>query len=151
MRLYVEELRATALVQVFERTDTCLLDRVRLHIYKHLSPAGTFTVSVTDSADNVIVSKSQSLADMQADGSADLQANYYHGHVSFIFDTKATLRPGTYKVKLSASGYTFSESAFIGWCKAWDDRAIPITGDTEPDAAVDSPYDFEMYALQRIR
>jgi hypothetical protein len=151
MILYVEELRAGALEQTFSRETTALVERVRLHLCKFLSPAGTFTLSLLDDADNVLATKSQTLAEMQAAGSIGFTENYYHGHVSFIWDRSLTLRPGVYKLQLTSSGYTYDPDEFIGWVKATHDRAIPITGDEEPAALSDSPYDFEIFSLERIR
>ncbi len=151
MRLYVEELKATTLVQVFTRETDALVDRVRLHLCKYLSPAGTFTVSLTDESNNVIGTSSQTLAAMQAAGDTALSANYYHGQVTFQFSRAYTLRKNqVYKLKLSSSGYTYSDTDFIGWVKADTDRAIELTDDSTP-LLVDSPYDFEIYALQRVR
>ena len=150
MQLALEELKAVTLVQEITRTSTALVNRIRLHLYKHLSPAGTFTCTVTDASDNVLASKSLTLAEMiTASGTADLSANYYHGYVSFVFDKVCTLRPGDYKIKLSSSGYTYADAAFIGWVKAWDDRAIDVTGASSP-LMVDAPYDLELYKLDRV-
>lgn len=151
MRLYVEELRATPLVQEFTPTRTFQPQRVRLHLCKYLAPTGTFTVQITDASDNVLVSSSQTLAEMIALGSANLQANYYHGHVSFQFALMPTLRAGvTYKLKLTSSGYTYSDSTFIGWVKdSQGDPAIEQTG--TPDSPVSVPYDYEFYTVQRVR
>ncbi len=148
MRLYVEELRATALVQEFTRTSTALVPKVRLHICKYLSPAGTFIASLTDADDNVLGTDSQTLNDMVVAGLPS--ANYYHGHVTFEFPRALTLKPGTYKLKLSSSGYTYSDTVFLGWCKAVTDPVIPTTDD-ETWLDVDAPYDFEMLAYERAR
>ncbi len=152
MKLYVEELRATALSQTITRETPCLVYAVRLHLCKFLSPAGTFIVTITDASDNVLATSSQTLVEMQAAGSADLAENYYHGHVTFAFTRCPTLRADTnYKIKLSSSGYTYSNTVFLGWCKAYDDRAIAITGGVEPTASTDSPYDVEILALEKVR
>lgn len=153
MRLYVEELRDTALEQTFTRERAALVDRVRLHLCKYLSPAGTFKVTLkTEDGTSVLDSNGQTLADMQADGSTDLQANYYHGYVTFTFPRALTLRAGvTYRLALSATGYAYDADQFIGWVKAYEDRAIRITGGDEPLAPVDSPYDFEIYSLEKVR
>lgn len=151
MRLYVEELKATPLVQTFTRATACQVAFFRLHLVKYLSPAGTFILQLTDSSDNVIATSSQTLADMQTEGSADLQENYYHGQIKFTFDRAYNLRANeVYKIKLSSSGYTYSDTDFIGWCKAFEDPAIPVTGDVA-HAPIDSPYDFETYVYQRLR
>jgi hypothetical protein len=150
MRLYVEELQGSTLVQTFTRTKEASIPFVRLHLCKYLAPAGTFTVTLTDASDAVIATSSQTLAQMQASGNADLSANYYHGYVKFDFGAAYTLRPGTYKLKLSASGYTYSIGTFLGWVKADTDRAIPLTDGSSP-TGVNCPYDFEMYAYERVR
>lgn len=151
MRLYVEELRTEPLVQVFTRQTTALVPKFRLHLCKYLSPVGTFILDLTDADDHVVASSSQTLADMQLAGSANLQANYYHGYVTFAFDRAYTLRPGTYKLKLSSSGYVYDPDEFLGWVKAVEDPAISLTGGGVPDTNVVAPYDFESYALERFR
>lgn len=148
MRLYVEEIRAVPLVQEFTRTDAAIVTFFRLHLYKHLSPAGTFVVSLTDMDDNILATCSQSLAQMQTLGNAQLQANYFHGQVTFQLDKAVVLKPGTYKLQLSATGYTYVDTAFIGWVKADTDPSVPVEGSPLP---VDSAYDFEMYVLERVR
>jgi hypothetical protein len=149
MRLYVEELRIDALEQVFTRVTPALITFVRLHLCKYLSPTGTFVATIFDADNHVLAQSSQTLAEMQAAGNAQLTADYYHGHVTFQFDRAIMLRPGDYKLRLSATGYTYDPDVFIGWVKADVDRAIPVTGDTSPEA-LSAPFDFEMYALERV-
>ncbi len=148
-RLYVEELQATPLEQQFTIDKRTLVSFVRLHICKYLSPTGTFIVQLTTADDTVLATSSQSLATMQAAGDADLSANYFHGFVTFALDKVASLVPGVYKLKLTSSGYMYNANVFLGWCKADEDRAVPVEGD-EPLPA-DSPFDFEMYVLERVR
>ncbi len=150
MRLYVEELKDQTLTQVIAVHRKFQLSRIRLHLCKYLSPAGTFTLTLKDSEENVITSKSMTLAEMQAAATDDMQASYYHGYVSFVFPKQPILKPDTYTLELSTSGYTYAEGEFIGWCKAWDDPAIALTGGGTPVPS-NRAYDFETYSVQRVR
>ncbi len=150
MRLYVEEVKhSTPLVQTFTRLSTACIPLVRLHLCKYLSPSGTYALDLLTSDDVKLTGVSMTLAQMQALGSAALQGNYYHGFVSFTFPRPPTLKPGTYKLRLSVdNAYTYTPSEFIGWVKADTDRAIGITGNLTP-LPLDAPYDLEIYALER--
>ena len=150
MRIYVQELKASALSQTIAVTSDILVKTVRLHLYKHNSPSGTFTMQITDNSDNVITSKGLTVSEMQSSGSAALSQNLYRGYISFELSQPVALRAGTFKIKLTSSGYTFAESAYIGWLKDWDDTKPSITDASTPKPA-DSPFDFEIYSLKGVK
>lgn len=114
MKLLVHELTASGLEQVMVATDTCILVAVRPHIYRHMIPSGSLAIEVRDGDDNLLAT-SESVA-INSIGSA----NYYHGYVRFFVNV-GIVSGQTYKFKLvSSGGYTFNESAYIGWCNSFD-------------------------------
>ncbi len=143
MRLVVSELRTT-LEQEFTVTTDKMIERVRLHLCKYLSPAGTFTISIVNSEDVILASRSLTLAEMQTLGSDNLSIDYYHGFVSFQFARPLALHEGQYSVRLSSTGYTYSDSAFLGWVRDWDDTNF------EADTLTQYPLALELYVYQAI-
>lgn len=114
MYLIVNELNTFALYQEMTTPDRVIqVVHLRPHLYKHLAPAGSFYMQIQDENGKKIVdSNSLSANDISA-------SNYFHGYIRF--DISATLRPETtYRFALKSTGYTFSESAYIGWCNDWD-------------------------------
>lgn len=133
MNIYVHEL-VTVLSQEIMTPDRYVhLEAVRPHIYKHLGPSGSFKIQVLD-ADSNLVAESSTLT------AADISAsNYFHGYVKF--PVKCTLSPSSsYFIQLAATGYTFSGSAFIGWCNDFDLRKYDASGD-----GVYAPLDMEIW------
>lgn len=119
-----------------------------INLFKSNSPAGTFTVSIKDSDSNTLVSKGQTLAQMQSAGSADLSVAYYHGFVSFIFDYPPSLEAGTYTIVLSASGYTFTDTDHLGWLRDFDHKVLNNTGTTAANA-IQEPLSHRIYSYRR--
>jgi len=110
-----------------------LIERVKLQLFKSLDPAGTFTLTILDSGLNILGTKSQTIAEMQAAGSAALSEDYYHGFISFIFDDPILLDYGVYSLLLSSSGYTPTATSFIGWMRDWDYKVTNNSGTTASD------------------
>ena len=106
-------LLATELVTELEH-EVRFLSPGRIHIaglYPYLlkfgSPAGTFTVSLIKGA-VTLFSKSFAAADISATA-------YAHTFHPVLPTNPIQIEAGVYKVKLSASGYTFNSSAYIAW------------------------------------
>jgi hypothetical protein len=112
LKLLVKFLETT-----LEQDFTCVSKKnvkaVRIHLYKALDPAGTFTLSIKSGA-NTLVSKSLTSAEI---GFTHL---YMHGWVTFEFDSIVNLIPGTYTLELGHSGYDSSSFA-IGWRQEHED------------------------------
>ena len=62
-------------------------------------------------------------------------------------DVYAPLKKGTYKIELSSSGYTYSNSSFLGWIKSHEN----IYNDLEstPIDYTYNPYDYLLYEKVR--
>lgn len=112
MKLLVNELK-TELVQQLSGDETRIVEAVRLKLYKHNSPAGSLFVEVRDENGGVI-SVSESIAISSLSESA-----FFHGQIRFYLN--AYLKAGrSYQLALCSTGYSFSESAYVGWCLDFD-------------------------------
>lgn len=65
--------------------------------------------------ETTLFSKTLSFEQIKASGSTTL--NNWHGFISFASDASLFLKAGDYEIKMSAIGYTYSNSNFTGWCK----------------------------------
>jgi hypothetical protein len=100
--------------QLFTSPDRFVdIRHVRPHIYKHAAPAGEFAIQIqTEDGNPMATSNYLDAADISA-------STYFHGYIRF--DLNVHLRPNTdFYVALISTGYTFSESAYIGWCNGFD-------------------------------
>lgn len=93
---------------------------VRPHIYRHGSPVGSVYVEIRDESDAVVAtSDTRAMADIGTGA-------YWHGKARFMIS--AQLAPSTtYKMVMVASGYSFSESAYLGWANSFDLSSIEAT------------------------
>lgn len=115
---------------------------VRPHLVKYGNPAGSFYLEIQDqSANPIATSNALTAAEISS-------ASYFHGHVKF--DVSATIRLGrTFRVALKSTGYTFSESNYIGWCNDYDSRIYSLGFD---DPAIDQmPLDVQIWGYEQAR
>lgn len=114
MKLCVHELTASGVEQVLTAPKNTVLVAVRPHLYRHNLPAGTLAIEIRDASDTLLAtSNSVNIADIGSD-------NFYHGYIRF--DVSVGLKKDQqYKFRLvGADGYTFDESAYVGWCNDFD-------------------------------
>ncbi|GEM_PF-2197895 len=111
----VHEFKETSLEQLFTVSEKRSLKAIAIKVYLHNDPSGTFTLSLKNSSDEVIISKSLTWAEIVT--GAGFTANEYHyGYLLFSFDRYVNLFDLTnYKLVLSSSGYSFLESSYLGW------------------------------------
>jgi hypothetical protein len=107
MQLIVHELLST-----LEQTVTCHRDTVCKHIrpylYKHLNASGSVKVQVLDANGQLCAeSNSINIVDISA-------SNYYHGFIRFDIDFMLK-KNFNYIIRLVGTGYSFTESNYIGW------------------------------------
>lgn len=107
----------------------------------HNSPAGTFTVNLKSGL-NTLASKSFNSDDIKT--SLDTIDSYAHVFYPIIFSENVILEKGSYDIELTASGYTFSDSAYIGWIKEYD---IYNEFETVPTNQLDNPYGFRILTI----
>lgn len=81
---------------------------VRLHIYKHGSPAGSLYVQLQDASGN-------KMKDSDAVTIASLSSlSYFHGMVKFSI-TASLKRNTAYWLELKGSGYSYGANAHVAW------------------------------------
>jgi hypothetical protein len=140
----VHELR-TSLYQEFTVTGR---DReiyaLRPHLAKYGSPAGTFYMEVQDSSGQVIAtSESFTASQILPDN-----GTYPHGYQRFLIS--CALKVGrVIRVALKASGYTFSESAYIGWLNDYDLRSNAIS--YTPASDLEAPLDVQFADVEHFQ
>lgn len=113
----------------------------KIYLYMHNSPAGTFTVNLKSGL-NTLASKSFNSDDIKT--SLDTIDSYAHVFYPIVFDENVILEKGSYDIELTASGYTFSDSAYIGWIKEYD---IYNEFETLPISQLDYPYGFRILTI----
>jgi len=136
MKLIVHEL-ATSLVQNLISPRNVFCVALRPHLVRYGNPTGTLKMQILDTSNNV-------LADSETLNISSIGSNtYWHGVIRFYIDYG--LRKDTeYKFKLVAGGgYSFSESAYIGWCNDYD--LSKYDTDYTPSSFIDRPLDLEIW------
>lgn len=144
--LLLEELRGTALVQPFsvKLRHRINVAGIRFYAYSHNSPAGTFIMSLFSGV-NLIASGNFTSLDIE---NAHINSDkYIHGIFLVEFDYPVILNYGDYELRLTSSGYVFSESAYLGWVKRHED----VTNRVDYVVIDDSynPLTFELWDYKR--
>lgn len=140
MTLIVSELR-TLLFQVITPQETCQVEAIRIHLYKHNFPTGTFKLEIRDTNNNTLASGSETFS-----ASDFSSADYFHGQIRFYI--KAHLQKGRqYRVVLVPTGYTFSESAYIGWCNSYELKSYDVSYEYEND--IEAPLSLEIWTYKK--
>ena len=107
------------------------LKAMRVKLYGHNNPTGTFFLSIKSGATTIL---SNSFTSQDLKSKINATEPYYWGE--FAFPVSIVLLRGDYTIELSSSGYTFQESSFIGWAKDYD---------SEPQNALEFLEDFSKY------
>lgn len=118
MKLLVNELK-TSLFQVVSPSKNTQVEAIRLNLYKHNFPAGSITLEVQDENGELIAASSDSLSAVDLNASA-----FSHGFISFSVNVQLR-KDVNYRIVLKASGYSFSEAAYFGWCNNFDLEVYP--------------------------
>lgn len=145
MTLIVYELITTVYQEILVGSHDIQLAACRPHLLRFGNPAGSLQMKILDVNGNYIAS-SDSVA-ISAIGSYDssgslVASNYWHGYIRFLLTTQ--LKKATkYRLQLLSSGYTFSESAYIGWCNDFDLRKVQPT--FSPSSGTAAPLDLELW------
>jgi hypothetical protein len=82
------------------------------YIYLHNAPAGTFTFEMTG-PNGAVFSKSFTSSDIKT--ALSTTDNYAHVYYAISPTNPVQIEKGAYTFTLTASGYTPTESSFIGW------------------------------------
>lgn len=137
MKLIVHELtQGSNLNQTFTAPRDCNIVAVRPHILRYGLPSGNLQLSIEEVGGSSLASTTLTISSIAS-------ANYFHGYVKF--DIVVGLRKGVeYRVKLEGvSGYTFSESNYIGWCNGFDLKKYKAS--YQQTNSMDAPLDFELW------
>lgn len=130
------------LSSTIDLTEKAIVKAVRPRLYFHNDPAGTFTLSILQGS-TVLKSKSLTMAAIIT-GASWTAGQYHHGMLNFEFDSPLVLYPESYVVQLTSTGYTFSESSYVGWIKSHEDQVNEISGDIV--LPTDYPHEFEIWS-----
>lgn len=140
IKLLVDTLTTTIEQTFYLKNDTrYILEEIKPYLYFHNAPAGTFTLTLLRGSTE-ITSKSFTTNDVKT--ALNTTDNYFHLFYPVQFDSFLPLEKGTYKLRLSSSGYVFSGSSYIAWVKEFES----IYQEFENDISVvtDYPYSFRL-------
>lgn len=115
---------------------------IKIKLLMYNAPSGTFTLSLKSGA-TTLASDTFDSAEIKTDLST--ANNYAHIYKALTFNLP--LKKGAYDLVLSSSGYTYSESSFLGWCKSFEN----IYNEQVDDTVLynDKPFDYLLYAKVR--
>jgi len=137
--LVIDELKTTLTQSVnlnYDRVYHVAGLKIKLLMYNN--PTGTFTLSLKTGA-TTLASASFTSADIKTDLSTT--DNYAHLYKALSFSLP--LKKGSYDLVLSSSGYTFSDSSFLGWCKSYTNV---FNEEVDSSASyTNKPFDFLVY------
>lgn len=117
MKLAVHELRTELSQKITTGDKPVWVEAIRPHLYKHGSPAGALYLEVRN-AQGYLIATSQPVVIADIPG-----LPFFHGEIDFPLETSLVAN-ATYFVTLKGTGYSFNESAFIGWCNDFDLRKM---------------------------
>jgi hypothetical protein len=124
--------------------DVVFVEALRPHLLKFNNPAGSLFMEIRDLSDNLLFTSESITIQSIHDAAGD---DYFHGPVRFLIN--ASLAANTkYKVLLKASGYTFSELAYIGWCNGFDLAIVPDS--YTPISDLDKGLILEMWERKKL-
>jgi len=141
--LLIDELR-TSLEQDFSVTSRNEVAAIRPRLYFQNDPTGTFTISIYE---GVTLLGSSSLTMTEILANTGWSAGQYHyGRIRFSFDLPVILQHGvSYTIKLTSSGYTFSEASYLGWCKSWDNLINTFVDEATITDDLERAFDYELW------
>lgn len=139
--LVVEELKST-LTQSFtvDLNRRITVAGIRPYIYMHNSPTGTFTLSLKEGATThatVTFDSTEIKSDLVTSD------NYAHLWKALTFVDPLQLSKGSFSLVLSSSGYSFSESSYLGWIKEHDNIFQTTDGNNNTD--YNNPLSFQLF------
>jgi hypothetical protein len=121
-KLLVEELK-TSLSEGFilSNTQRYQIAAILPHLYIHNEPSGNFTFTLKKGA-NTIFSKTFNVTQIKS--TIENALDFSHLWLPIIPDLPTQVESGEYLFELTASGYTFNESAYIGWCRNFEEMSF---------------------------
>lgn len=95
------------------------IESIAPYLYIHNAPSGTFTLSLYDSIDALIYSKTFTSTAIKT--SLNTASNYAHVFYPLITNGALKIEAGEYRAMLSASGYAYAPSSFLAWVQQHED------------------------------
>jgi hypothetical protein len=111
--LVIDEL-ITELDQPVKIEKKIIAESIRLHLYFHNLPSGSFNFEIHKESG---LYRSFPFNSSQVRSLFDGTKDFFHVYLSFGIGEKLILDRGNYHFKITQSGYDFSPSSFVGWCK----------------------------------
>lgn len=145
--LVVEELKSTLTQNITVNLNRRYqIEAIRPYIYMHNSPSGTFTLSLKEGA-ATLASVDFTSAEIKTNLSTS--DNYAYLWKTLQFSDPVFVSKGSYSLVLSSSGYSFSESSYLGWIKEHEN----IFNDTASLSGVsfmDYPLSYQLFEKKRV-
>lgn len=142
--LIVHELEGSLFQKLTVGARPIQLSAVRPHLIRYGAPAGTLKLQIQTEAGDLIAES----AALPAAGVGSAAA-YWHGYQRFLIDSHLKENT-TYRLAIvGASGYAFSEAAYIGWVN--DDSYRKVQPTYYPNRGGSAPLDFELWEIRRER
>jgi len=139
--LQVHEL-VTELKQKIRATENVDMYGLRLHLYRHNTPAGSLFVELRNENNRLIKT-----SEVIAITSIPVNQAYFHGYIRFLI-SHPLKRNSEYYIALKSTGYTFASGNFIGWANDFDLRRV--RSNYAPNAGINAPLGLELWANETI-
>lgn len=141
MKLVVNELH-TSIYQEITASEDTQIGAIRPHLYKHNSPIGNVQLEIQDLYGNTLATSSNSITITDISASA-----FFHGKIRFYITYKMKADT-TYRITLvGTDGYSFDESAWVGWCNDYDLSCY--SRDYTVSSGINAPLLMEIWALEK--
>lgn len=143
MQLIVEELVTSISQSITVGSGNIATKYLRPYLYKHGTPAGSLYIEIQDeNGEKIGVSETITIASITSASNT-----YFHGWVRF--ETTIPLKSTeTYNVVLKSTGYTYSASAFVGWCLGWDNAVADA--DYSPSGDIQKALNLQIFGTKEI-
>lgn len=127
--LLVEELYSELNQDIaFNLDSRCHIGAIIPYIYIHNAPVGTFKLQMMKGS--TLVFENIFTCD-EIKASLNTSDNYAHVFYPVIPLTPTQIEKGTYTIKLSSTGYTFTSASYLGWCRQYEN--VQAILDFEPE------------------
>ena len=116
-----------------------LVTSIKLHLYVHNMPLGNFVFSIEKEGNPYASFNFTSSSLRSSFGGTE---NFFHVFMPFTFGGGAVFDRGEYLFRITQTGYIYSASSFLGWCKDFGGYFGDIS---DPDAEfTEYPYSFRI-------
>lgn len=102
----------------YNLNDRCHIGAFYPYIVMIGSPLGTFTCELTKGGVEIF---SKTFTSALIKLSLSTTDNYAHAFYPIIPDAPIQIEKGTYKLKISTSGYTETATSYLGWAQQFED------------------------------